>query len=97
MPASVVTVEIHLPAARSLKDKRRIVKSLKDKIHGRYRVSIAEIDKHDLRQSAVLGIAAVAPTASHLEDLMGSVRSIIDQRPDLLVTMWDERTAELAP
>jgi uncharacterized protein YlxP (DUF503 family) len=97
MPASVVTVELHMPAARSLKDKRRIVKSLKDKIFTRYRVSIAEIDGHDLRQSATLGIAAVAPTAEHLGDLMSSVRSIIDQRPDLIVTLWDERTAELAP
>ena len=97
MPASVVTVEIHLPGARSLKDKRRVVKSLKDKIHARYRVSIAEIDGHELRQSATLGIAAVAPTTSHLEDIMSSVRSIFDQRPDLLVTNWVERSAELAP
>ena len=95
MPATVVTVEIHLPGARSLKDKRRIVKSLKDKIYSRYRVSIAEIDHHDLRQSALLGIAAVAPTSGHLGEIIDSIRGLFEQRSDLLVSRWDEDSMEL--
>jgi len=95
MPAIVVTVEIHLPGARSLKDKRRIVKSLKDKVHNRYRVSIAEIDHHELRQSAKIGIAAVAPSHGHLGEIMASIRGLFDQRPDLIVSRWSEETVAL--
>jgi len=95
MPASVVTVEIHLPGARSLKDKRRIVKSLKDKIHSRLRVSIAEIDHHDLRQSAKIGIATVAPTHGRLAELTDSIRSLFDQRPEIVVSRWDERIVDV--
>ncbi len=95
MPASVVTVDIHLPGARSLKDKRRIVKSLKDKIHSRYRVSIAEVDHHDLRQSSRIGIAAVAPSHAHLDDIMSSIRGLFDQRPDVIVSLWNQEISEL--
>lgn len=95
MPVSIVTVEIYLPEARSLKDKRRIVKSLKDKIHARYRVSIAETRNHDLRQLSQLGIATVAPAAGHLEDLVASIRAIFDGRPDIVVASWHEQVVEL--
>ena len=95
MPATIVTVEIHLPGARSLKDKRRIVKSLKDKIHSRYRVSIAEVDHLDLRQSAKIGIAAVAPTHGHLEEIIDSIRRLFEGRPDLVVSRWNQESVEL--
>ena len=94
MLVSVVTVEIFLPEARSLKDKRRIVKSLKDKIYSRFRVSIAETRNHDLRQISELGIAAVAPDPGHLEELMASIRVIFERRHDLIVTSWRERIVE---
>jgi uncharacterized protein YlxP (DUF503 family) len=94
MPVSIVSVEIHLPEARSLKDKRRIVKSFKDKVHSRYRVSIAETDHQDLRQRAELGIAAVAPAAGHLEDLVSSIRALLDARPEIIVTRWHEQIVE---
>jgi len=91
MPVSVVTLELHIPEARSLKDKRRIVKSLRDKIHSRYRVSIAETRHHDLRQRAQMTIATVAPDMAHLGDLVDSIRGLFDDRFDLVVTRWDEQ------
>lgn len=95
MPASIVSVEIHLPGARSLKDKRRIVKSLKDRIHHRFRVSISEVDRHDARQSAVLGIATVAPSHDHLGEIVASIRGIFDQRPEVIVSHWHEELHEV--
>ncbi|MDH3402598.1 MAG: DUF503 domain-containing protein [Acidobacteriota bacterium] len=94
MPVSVVTVEIHLPGARSLKEKRRIVKSLKDRIHGRFRVSIAETALHELHQRSELGIAAVAPDGAHLRRLGEQLRRLFDERYDIVVTRWDERLVE---
>jgi uncharacterized protein YlxP (DUF503 family) len=97
MPFSVVSVELHLPGVRSLKEKRRIVKSLQDRIHTRYRVSIAETRYHDLHQRAELGIATVAPSVGHLEDLVASVRELVQGRVEVVVTRWDERIVEAAP
>ncbi len=91
MPVSVINVEIHLPGARSLKEKRKIVKSLKDKIHSRLRVSIAETGFHDLHQRAEIGIAAVAPDGAHLSRITEQVRRLFDERFDATVTRWDER------
>jgi uncharacterized protein len=94
MPFSVVTVELHLPGVRSLKEKRRIVKSLQDKLHARYRVSIAETRHHDLHQRAELGIATVAASRGHLEDLTSSLRHHFDNRVEIVVTRWEERIVE---
>ncbi len=91
MPVSVITVEIHLPDARSLKDKRKIVKSLKDKIHNRLRVSIAETGFHELHQRSEIGIAAVAPDGAHLSSVIDRVRRLFDERFDITVTRWDEQ------
>lgn len=95
MPASIITVELHLPGARSLKDKRRIVNSLRDKIHSRYRVSIAETQLHDLHQRCQLGIASVAADGSHLEDLVASIRRLFDARFEIQVTSWNEQLVAL--
>ena len=97
MPVSIVTVELHIPEARSLKDKRRTVKSLRDKIHARYRVSIAETRYHDLRQRSEMVIATVAPDMEHLQDLVGSIRDLFEQRFDLILTRWDEQIVSTAP
>lgn len=91
MPVSVINVEIHLPGARSLKDKRKIVKSLKDRIHSRFRMSVAETGFHELHQRSEIGIAAVAPDGAHLSHLTERVRRLFDERFDITVTRWDEQ------
>ena len=55
----VGTVEIHLALqdARTLKDKRRILSSLKDRVRNKFNVSVAEVDHQDMTQSAVIGAA----------------------------------------
>ncbi len=73
MPVAVgiSSFELHLPESRSLKDKRRVVKSLVERIHQRYRVSIAETDFHDLHQRAEISLAAVANGEGELEEAAG--------------------------
>jgi uncharacterized protein YlxP (DUF503 family) len=60
MIIGVLTLELHLPESNSLKSKRIIIKSLKDRIKNKFNVSIAEIDGNDLWQRCVLGAACVA-------------------------------------
>ncbi|GIW80474.1 MAG: hypothetical protein KatS3mg105_2281 [Gemmatales bacterium] len=56
-------VRLRVRDARSLKDKRRVVRSIKDRLRNGYNISIAEVDAQDKYQLAVLGIALVADEA----------------------------------
>src|SRR5262249_56490365 len=91
MPFSVgiSSFELHLPESRSLKDKRRVVKSLVERIHQRFRVSIAETDFHDLHQRAEIGLAAVANGEPELLRLLDEVRGMVDTVPEVFLTRWD--------
>lgn len=68
---------IHLPAADTLKDKRRIVKSVIERLKSRFNVSAAEIDRLDNKRMAVIGIAVVSNdrtfTVSQLETIMNFI------------------------
>lgn len=71
MVVGICTIVIHLPFSQSLKDKRKVLKSLKDRLRGRHNISVAEVDSQDLWQRSVLGIAAVADGRAALERLFG--------------------------
>ena len=89
MPVAVSVFELHIPHARSLKEKRRVVKSLIDRIHRRYRVSIAETANHDLHQRSEISVAVVHSSIRHLEQIMQRIRQTIDDVPETVVTIWD--------
>ena len=80
MVVGLLQVEIHLPLAQSLKDKRSVVKSLKDQIRGRFNVSVAEVDPTELWQRATVGLSTV-----------GESRTIVDRILDD-VTEWIRST-----
>ena len=64
MPSvGVLTLELHIEGAQSLKDKRHTVKSLKDRLRGKFNVAVAEIDYQDLWQRAL--VAAVTVSSDH--------------------------------
>ncbi|HVC00038.1 MAG TPA: DUF503 domain-containing protein [Candidatus Dormibacteraeota bacterium] len=67
MPIGCLTLEIHLSESRSLKDKRQVMRSLKDRLRHRFNVSVAELDGQDTWQSAVVGIVAISADAGYLE------------------------------
>jgi len=62
-----------MPHAHSLKDKRHVVKSLKDRLRNKFNVSVAEIDYHDLWQSALLAAVTVSSSRGHAEQVLRSV------------------------
>jgi len=57
----------------SLKDKRRVIKSLKDRLAGRFNVSVAEVGSLDHRQQAELGVALVANDSQFVESCLGKI------------------------
>ncbi|MGH7569074.1 MAG: DUF503 domain-containing protein [Gemmatimonadales bacterium] len=70
MIVGVMTWELHLAACQSLKDKRQILKSLKDRLHNAYNVSVAETDHQDLWQRAELTACVVSNERRHAEDVL---------------------------
>ena len=77
MLIGVCTVDLHLPESGSLKNKRYIVKSLKDRIKKKFNVSISEIDYHDLWQRSLLGVAVVSQDAQFAHKVLSKVVDFI--------------------
>ena len=80
----VLTMELRMEHAHSLKEKRHVVKSLKDRLRHKFNVSVAEIDDQDLHNSAVLA----AVTVSSSKDFAAKVlQSVEDESAGLLGPM----------
>ena len=95
MIVGICVFELHLPSCRSLKDKRRVVKSLVDRIHQRFRVSVAETGFHDLHQRAEIAIAAVvARGASEMDRMMEEIRSLVEGETEAWLTRWEPQLLE---
>ena len=73
MPIAYLTLEIRIEAAHSLKDKRQVVRSLKDRLRNSFNVAVAEIDATDLWQRATLGVVSISDSRDYLEGLMRNV------------------------
>lgn len=73
MPIGLVTLEIHIPEAQSLKDKRQVLRSLKDRLRGHFNVAVAELDHQDLWQRSVIGVVGISGEDGHLSQTMAAV------------------------
>jgi uncharacterized protein YlxP (DUF503 family) len=74
-------VRLIIRQAKSLKDKRQVVLSIKDKLRNSFNVSVAEIEEQDARQMAVLGIAMVSNETHHLKVALGQVVEALKCHP----------------
>jgi uncharacterized protein YlxP (DUF503 family) len=81
MIVGTLQVRLLLREARTLKDKRQVIKSIKDRIHNHFNVSVAEVDELDNRQLAVLGIAMVSNEAHHLKQALGQIVEALKSHP----------------
>ena len=81
MIVGVLKVSLRLRESHSLKDKRRVVRSIKDRVRARLNVSIAEVDSQDLWQRADLGAVTVSEGHTHAESVLTNVIKIIDRAP----------------
>jgi len=66
----VIVWELHLAGSQSLKDKRAVLKSLKDRLHQRFNVSVAETAHQDLWQRAELAASVVSTDRRHAESVL---------------------------
>jgi uncharacterized protein YlxP (DUF503 family) len=78
-------IELHFPAARSLKDKRALLRPIIDSSRTRFRVAIAEIGYQDLHQRALLEVAAVAAAERVVTEELDAVERLVWSSPGLEV------------
>jgi len=86
MNVGICQIKLHISESRSLKDKRRIVKSVVARLKNQYNISIAEVDDQDLWQLVTLGIACVSNQSQHIDEILSKVMSfIINNYPELKI------------
>lgn len=67
MPVGLLTLDIHLPYAHSLKEKRAVVRKLLDRLRVRFNVAVAEVDHQEVWQRATLSVVSVSSSQPVLE------------------------------
>ena len=73
MPIAFLTLELNIEAAQSLKDKRQVVRSLKDRLRTQFNVAVAELDANGLWNRATIGVVSVSDSRDYLDGLMKNV------------------------
>src|SRR6201984_3874894 len=73
MPVGLLTLELHIPDAHSLKAKRQIVRSLKDRLRRHFNVAVAELGYQDVWQRSNIGVVSLPTAEQHVEESLQSV------------------------
>ena len=74
-------VRLLIRESRTLKDKRQVVRSIKDKLQNKFNISIAEVDELDHCQLAVLGVAMVSNEARHVRTTFDEILQALRSHP----------------
>ena len=70
---ATLTLELRIEAAHSLKDKRQVLRSLKDRLRSSFNISVAELDPSSLWNQATIGVVAISHSRDYLDGLMKNV------------------------
>lgn len=92
MIVGVLRIELAIGDARSLKDKRRIIKSIKERLTNTFNVSAAEVDALDARQRAVLGVALVANESRFVASCLDKIVDWIRKQRSVTLVDYSQDT-----
>lgn len=81
MVIGVRSWELHVPGARSLKEKRSVIRSVKDRLHNEFNVSVAETAHHDVWQRAELTACVVAGDRRHADSVLTAADRLVESNP----------------
>jgi uncharacterized protein len=81
MPVGLLTIEIHIADAQSLKDKRQVLRSLKDRLRAHFNVAVAELAHQETWQRSRIGVVTISGDAKYLEE---SLRAIATESENIL-------------
>ena len=86
MTIGLLTIELHIEEANSLKDKRQVLKSLLAHLRGEFNISATEVGDHDVWRTATVGIAVVATDGAYANQVLDKVLDHIESNPRADVT-----------
>jgi len=92
MPVGLLTLELHIQHAQSLKDKRQVLRSLKDRLRAKFNVAVAELEYHDTWQRSVVGIVTISSEAHHVEE---SLQQVLAEADNILGPLLTSHTVEV--
>lgn len=78
MIVGTMMLELYAPWVHSLKEKRMVVKSLCAKAGNKFNISVAEVDKQDMHQAIVIGVACVTDETAHANSILDNVLNFIE-------------------
>jgi uncharacterized protein len=85
----VVQLELHIPASRSLKEKRAVLRPIVEGLRHRFQLSVAEVDYQDKWQRSLIGMAVVSDSYSHAVDVIDNVERWVWSKPEIEVTRFE--------
>jgi uncharacterized protein YlxP (DUF503 family) len=74
----LLTLELNIPSAHSLKDKRRVLKSLQARLRNEFNISVAEVSEHDIWRNAVIAVVCVSNDSKYAHGLLNRVANWIE-------------------
>jgi len=86
MVVGLLRLELYLPGASSLKEKRQVVKSVIGKVESKYNVSISEVDNHDLWQRVTIGIAHVSETGEQTKKVLDHIDRYVESLDKAIIS-----------
>ncbi|NLX71019.1 MAG: DUF503 domain-containing protein [Clostridiales bacterium] len=86
MVIGVCKIHLYIDEVFSLKEKRRIVKSITQRLRSRFNASIAEVDLNDKWKNAVIGIACISNNGGHMDSTLSSIVNFIENDGRVIVT-----------
>ena len=86
MFVGILRLTFHVPHARSLKDKRRVVQKFRDRVRARFDVSIAEVAEQDKLQRAVFGVSVVSGDAAMCDSVLEQVARAAETQENAVLT-----------
>lgn len=88
MIIGVLEIEIFIPYSNSIKEKRYIVKSIKDKVKSKYNVSIAELDYYDAWQRSKIGFACLSNSTSYINNYLMDLLRFLEEDKRFEITLY---------
>ena len=89
MHIGVCKVKLYLPESRSLKDKRRVIKSIIARLRNKFNIAIAEIDAQNMHQSAILGAVSVANEQKFVNQIIAQSVRFIEENTSVVLLDYE--------
>jgi uncharacterized protein YlxP (DUF503 family) len=92
MPVGLLTLELHIQHAQSLKDKRQVLRSLKDRLRAKFNVAVAELEHQDTWQRSVVGVVTLSNEEQQVEE---SLQHVLAEADNILGPLLISHAVEL--